>query len=224
MPDLRAERLHVFLDEAQLAGNLASISLDRKAHLIRKKQDIYLEGDEAIRLYFVQSGRVKTVKTTDGGKELIVGLYGLGEFFGYLPLLQHTPHRDSAIAVDESELLYILQDDFMALLLRNPEVGQQFVRLLAGQVIGQAEQLLALAYSSIRRRVADTLVQLHEQAKATSADAAIQLTRDDMAALVGTASESLSRTLTEFKQAGLIALTPNTIRVLEPEKLRRAHW
>jgi CheY-like chemotaxis protein len=85
VPDLRWERLHTFLDEAQLAGGLASLSLDRKAHLIRKKQDIYLEGDEAIRLYFVQSGRVKTVKTTAGGKELIVGLYGSGEFFGYLP-------------------------------------------------------------------------------------------------------------------------------------------
>ena len=217
--------LHKLLDEAQQAGDLASLTLDRKPHLIRKKQDIYLEGDESTRLYFVQSGRVKTVKTTDGGKELIVGLYGPGEFFGYLPLLQHTPHRDSAIAVDEAELLYIPKDDFTALLLRNSEVGQQLVRLLAGQVSGQAELLLALAYNSIRRRVADTLVQLHEQQAGTeAADAGIQLTRDDMAALVGTAPESLSRTLSEFKHDGLIALTPNTIRVLEPEKLRRAHW
>ena len=223
VPDLHGERLHKLLDEAQQAGDLASLSLDRKAHLIRKKQDIYLEGDESTRLYFVQSGRVKTVKTTDGGKELIVGMHGPGEFFGYLPLLQHTPHCDSAIAVDEAELLYIPKDDFTALLLRNPAVGQQFVRLLAGQVSGQAELLLAMAYSSIRRRVADTLVQLHEQAGGT-AEAAIQLTRDDMAAMVGTAPESLSRTLNEFKQAGFIELTPNTIRVLEPEKLRRAHW
>ena len=215
--------LNHFLDDAQKTGTLASLSLDRKPHLIRRKQDIYLEGDESTRLYFVQSGRVKAVKTTDGGKELIVGLYGPGEFFGYLPLLQHTPHSDSAIAVDESELLYIPKDDFTELLLRNPEVGQQFVRLLAGQVSGQAELLLAMAYNSIRRRVADMLVQLHEQAGGT-ADAAIQLTRDDMAALVGTAAESLSRTLSEFKQSGLIELTPNTIRVLEPEKLRRARW
>ncbi|OGX88869.1 response regulator [Hymenobacter glacialis] len=224
-PDPDGSRLGIFLDEAQQAGDLASLSLDRKAHLIRKKQDIYLEGDESTRLYYVQSGRVKTVKTTDGGKELIVGLYGPGEFFGYLPLLQHTPHCDSAIAVDESELLYIPKDDFTELLLRNPEVGQQFVRLLAGQVSGQAELLLAMAYNSIRRRVADTLVQLHQQQMGTeAAETGIQLTRDDMAAMVGTAPESLSRTLNEFKQAGFIALTPNTIRVLEPEKLRRAHW
>jgi len=222
-PAISGESLNKFLDEAQQAGDLASLSLDRKAHLIRRKQDIYLAGDESTRLYFVQSGRVKTVKITDGGKELIVGMHGPGEFFGYLPLLQNTPHSDSAIAVDESELLYIPKDDFTTLLLRNPEVGQQFVRLLAGQVCGQAEQLLALAYNSIRRRVADTLVQLHEQASATG-NASIQLTRDDMAAMVGTAAESLSRTLTEFKHNGLIELTPHTIRVLEPEKLRRARW
>jgi CRP-like cAMP-binding protein len=90
-------------------------------------------------------------------------------------------------------------------------------------VSGQAELLLSLAYNSMRRRVADLLVQLHEQA-GDQPDVAIQLTRDDMAALVGTAPESLSRTLNEFKQDGLIALTPHGIRVLEPEKLRRARW
>jgi CRP-like cAMP-binding protein/CheY-like chemotaxis protein len=215
--------LNHFLDDIQKTGDLASLSLDRKAHLIRKKQDIYLEGDEATRLYFVQSGRVKTVKTTDSGKELLVGLHGPGDFFGYLPLLENTLHRDSAIAVDEAELLYIPKDDFTALLLRNPTVGQQFMRLLAGQVSGQAEQLLALAYNSIRRRVADTMVRLHQQAGDT-AEATIQLTRDDMAAMVGTAPESLSRTLNEFKQDGLIELTPNTIRVLQPGKLRQAYW
>jgi CRP-like cAMP-binding protein/FixJ family two-component response regulator len=222
-PAVGPEQLHAFLDEAQQAGDLASLSLDRKAHLIRRKQDIYLEGDESTRLYFVQSGRVKTVKATDGGKELIVGLHGPGEFFGHLPLLQNTLHGDSAVAVDESELLYIPKEDFTALLLRNPEVGRQFVKLLAGQVSGQAELLLAMAYNSIRRRVADTLVQLHEQAGGTP-QAAIQLTRDDMAAMVGTAPESLSRTLNEFKHDGLLELTPNSIRVLEPEKLRRARW
>jgi CRP-like cAMP-binding protein/CheY-like chemotaxis protein len=222
-PALPGVALHKFLNEAQQVSDLASLSVDRKAHLIRRKQDIYLEGDEATRLYFVQSGRVKTVKISDGGKELLVGLHGPGAFFGYLPLLQDTPHVDSAVAVDEAELLYIPKDDFTALLLRSPTVGQQFVRLLAGQVSEQADQLLALAYSSLRRRVANTLLQLHEQARST-AEAGIQLTRDDMAAMVGIAAESLSRTLNEFKQAGLIALLPNAIQVLEAEKLRRAHW
>ena len=213
--------LCAFLDDAQAVGDLNSLSADRKVHIIRKKQDVYLEGDEPARVYFVQSGRVKTVKTTDGGKELITGLYGPGEFFGYLALLDHTLHTDSAVAVDDSELVYIPQDDFTQLLLRNAEVSQQFIRLLAGRVRERETQLLAMAYSSIRRRVADTLLHLHAQ---TGPEGHIHLSRDDMAAMVGTAPESLIRTLSEFKQDGLIELTPKNIRVLEPEKLRRARW
>jgi CRP/FNR family cyclic AMP-dependent transcriptional regulator len=218
--DLHREGLSEFLDDAQVVGNLETLSADRKAHTLRKKQDIYLEGDEPTRVYFVKAGRVKTLKSTDSGKELITGFYGPGEFFGYLPLLQQTAHSDSAVAVDETELVYIPKDDFSQLLLRNPEVGQQFIRLLAGRVSAREEQLLAMAYSSIRRRVADKL-QLHAQA---GPDAAIQYSRDDLAGLVGTAPESLIRTLSEFKADGLVELLPKSIRVLQPEKLRSARW
>lgn len=102
-------------------------------------------------------------------------------------------------------------------------MGQQFIRLLAGRVVAREQQLLGMAYSSIRRRVADTLLRLHEQA-GSDPDPSIRLSRDDLAAVVGTAPESLIRTLSEFNQSGLIELTPKNIRVLQPEKLRRAHW
>jgi CRP-like cAMP-binding protein/CheY-like chemotaxis protein len=221
--DLRTGGLDEFLDDARAVGQLVGLSADRRAHAVRRKQDIYNEGDEPARVYFVQSGRIKTVKTTDGGKELITGLYGPGEFFGYLALLEHTTHGDSAVALDDAELIYIPADDFRQLLLRNYEVGQQFIRLLAGRVREREQQLLAMAYDSIRRRVADTLLHLYAQTSDDPA-ASIQLARDDMAAMVGTAPESLIRTLSEFNHSGLIELTPKNIRVVQPEKLRRAHW
>jgi CRP/FNR family cyclic AMP-dependent transcriptional regulator len=221
--DLQAGGLGEFLDDARAVGHLAALSADRRARPVHRKQDVYLEGDEPVRVYFVQAGRVKTVKTSGGGKELITGFYGPGEFFGYLALLGNTPHTDSAVAVDDSELVYIPQDDFLQLLLRNPAVSQQFIHLLAGRVREREQQLLAMAYSSIRRRVADTLLRLYEPT-AGDPTATIQLSREDMAAMVGTAPESLIRTLSEFNQSCLIELTPKNIRVLEPEKLRRAHW
>ncbi|WP_324672237.1 response regulator [Hymenobacter sp. GOD-10R] len=220
--DLQAEGLDEFLEDAKQVANLESLSADRKVHVVRKKQDIYVEGDEPTRLYFVKSGRVKTVKTTGAGKELITGIYNPGEFFGYMALLEQTPYSDSAVAVDDSELVYIPKQDFLQLLTRNPEVGQHFIRLLAGRVSEREQQLLDMAYNSIRRRVADTLLRLHEQADLASPT--IQLSREDMAAMIGTASESLIRTLSEFKQAGYIEVTPKSIRVLQPEKLRTAHW
>ncbi|RZL16710.1 MAG: response regulator [Hymenobacter sp.] len=221
--DLPAGGLGEFLDDARVVGQLAGLTLDRKVHLVRKRQDVYLEGDEATRVYFVQAGRVKTVKTTAGGKELITLFYGPGEFFGYLALLAGTAHHDSAVAMEDTELVYIPQQDFTELLLRNPEVSRQFIRLLAGQVRAREQELLGMAYNSIRRRVADALLRLHEQAGAV-ANATIQLTRDDLAAVVGTATESVIRTLSEFNHAGFIELTPNNIRVVAPEKLRRAQW
>jgi CRP-like cAMP-binding protein/CheY-like chemotaxis protein len=221
--DLPAGGLVEFLEDARVVGQLASLSLNRKVHALRKKQDVYLEGDEVTRVYFVKSGRVKTVKTTAGGKELITVLYGPGEFFGYLALLEGTPHRDSAVALEETELVYIPQQDFTELLLRSPEVSRQFIRLLAGRVRAREQELLGMAYNSIRRRVADALLRLHEQAGAV-ANPTIQLTRDDLAAVVGTATESVIRTLSEFNHAGFVELTPNNIRVLEPEKLRHAQW
>ncbi len=222
--DLRAPNgLGEFLDDARTAGNLAALTADRRPHRVRKKQEIYGEGDVPTRLYFVQAGRVKTVKRTTGGKELLTGVYEAGDFFGYLPLLQNTPHPDSAVVLDDAVLLYIPKDDFTQLLHRHPAVGQQFVKLLAGQVSERETQLLGMAYDSLRRRVADALLRLHEQAGGTP-DVIIQLSREDLAAMVGTASESLIRTLSEFKQSGLIELTTKTIRLLEPEKLRRAPW
>ena len=74
----------------------------------------------------MKSGRVKTVRTIAGGKELITAIYGSGEFFGYPPLLQLTPRTYSAVAVDDTEMVYTPQDDF-TLLLRNAEVDQRFV-------------------------------------------------------------------------------------------------
>ena len=221
--DLQAGGLDEFLDDARAVDTLAGLSAERKPHAFRRKQDVYLEGDEATRVFFVQAGRVKTVKTTETGKELITGLYGPGEFLGYLPLLAHTPHTDSAVAVEATELVFIPKDDFMLLLLRDAAVGQQFIHLLAGRVGEREAQLLGMAYDSIRRRVADALLRLHAQA-ATTPEPCIQLSRDDLAAIVGTAPESLIRTLSEFNHAGLIALTPKNIQVLEPDKLRRAHW
>ncbi|WP_338874646.1 response regulator [Spirosoma sp. SC4-14] len=222
--DLQHEGLNQFLDDARKAGNLESLSADRKVHQVHKKQYIYTEGDEPTRLYFLKSGKVKTVRTNADGKELITGLYNAGEFFGYLALLENTEYTDSAVTLDDSELIYIPDEDFKQLLLANNEVGQQFIKLLAGRISEREQQLVTMAYSSLRRRVADAILRLHEQQAPNHPQGLIQLSRDDLASIVGTATESLIRTLSEFKQDGLIELVGSAIRVLQPEKLRRANW
>ncbi|GAB3882890.1 response regulator [Spirosoma agri] len=218
----REEGLTQFLvDAARQVGTLQSLSANRKAHTVRKKQYVYSEGDEPTRLYFLKAGKVKTVRTNTDGKELITGLYNAGDFFGYFALLENGNYTDSAVTLEETELIYIAREDFQQLIQANPAVGQQFIKLLAGQVGEREKQLLAMAYSSLRRRVANTLLRLHEQ----QPDQVIQLSRDDLAATIGTATESLIRTLSEFKQDGLIEVIPSGgIRLLQPDRLRRANW
>jgi CRP-like cAMP-binding protein/CheY-like chemotaxis protein len=208
---------------ASQRNNLLNLIADRKPHPAPRRQIIYAEGDEPTRLYYVQAGRVKIVKTTASGKELITGFYQTGEFFGYKALLEGTVYHDAAVAVEDSTLFYIPADDF-AQLLRNPEVSQQLVRLMAGRKREREEQLLDMAYNSLRRRVANALLGFYDHAKPSEPEALIQLSRDDLAAVVGIAPESLSRTLSEFRHDGLLEVTPKGIRLLQPDKLRRTDW
>jgi len=220
--DLQKEGLEEFLtDAARITGGLLCLSDNRKVHTVQKKQYLFFEGDDPIRLYFLRSGRVKTLRTDANGKEFITGLYHAGEFFGYFPLLEAKEYPDSAITLEDSELVYIPADDFRQLLLANPEVSQQFIKLMAGQVAEREEQLIGMAYGSLRRRVADTLLRLHEQ----ESDHIILLSRADLAAMIGTATESLIRTLSEFKQDQLVEVTDSGgIRVVKPELMRQANW
>ncbi len=216
--DLKSNGLEAFLDDAQT--KLESLSADRKVHTIPKKQYIYAEGDQPLRLYFVKSGKIKTIKTNADGKEFITGIYEEGSFFGYLALLENREYTDSAVALEDSQLHYIPKEDFQQLLSANRSVSQEFIRLLAGHVAEREQQLLTMAYGSLRRRVADTLLHLHTSA----GEQVIKYSRDDLASMVGTATESLIRTLSEFKQDGLIEIAGSSIRILQPEKLRRAGW
>ena len=220
-PTAPATQFDQFLTQARRMSDLTSLSVDRKVHAVRRKQYLYTEGDEPTRMYFLRAGKVKTVRVNADGKELITGVYGPGDFFGYLSLLEHQDYTDSAVTLDDSELIYIPKSDFEQLLMANAEVSRYFIQLLAGRVNEREVQLMGMAYNSLRRRVADTLLHLHQQ----QPDELIQLSRDDLAAMVGTAKESLIRTLTEFKQDGLIEQVGGTgIRVLQPEKLRRPAW
>lgn len=219
--DSEPANLHYISEKSSQKGNLQRILSERKIHTVQKKQYIYLEGDDPTRLFYIKSGQVKTVRANADGKEFITGIYNTSAFFGYTALFDNTDYMDSAVALVNSDLIYIPKPEFQQLLLEDQEVSEIFVKLLAYQVEEREQQLLVMAYNSLRRRVADTLLRLQNHDSAKS----IQLSRDDLAAMVGTATESLIRTLSEFKLGGLIEMsTSGGIQILHPDKLRRAHW
>ena len=204
------------------SGPLTGLDTSLKPYSAPRKHRIYAEGDEATLLYFVQAGRVKTCRNTATGKELITAFYQPGEFFGYQAMLQGTAHRDTAVAIEDSILLYTTADHFRQLMRHSPDVNQQFVRLLANRVGEHEEALLGLSYHSLRQRVAAALLRFNEQQRGPApASPLILLTREDLAAIIGTAPESLSRILSEFQQEGAIELTRKSIELLLPERLRQ---
>lgn len=192
-----------------------------KTRTFGNKQIIYVENDEPSYLYFLKKGQIKTYKRSKDGRELSSTLYKDGDFFGYESLCSGTSYADNAATLAESELLLIAKADFMDYLLNHQEVASTFIGMLSGSVQDKEEQMLKLAYFSVRKRVAEALVQVAQKFGDGKSDAAtLKISRDDLAALVGTASETVSRMLADFKDEKLIEKSGNAIHIVSIEKLK----
>jgi CRP-like cAMP-binding protein len=187
----------------------------------KKKQRIYNEGNHPIRLYFLQKGKVKIYKTNDDGKEFIIRIANEGEFFGYIALLEDAVYKESAEALEDSEIIALPKSEFEELVHSNGEVSEKFIKLLACDVSEKEEQLVRIAYNSLRKKVADALLSVCKKYKDAENRCAISLSRDNLAAVAGTATESLIRTLTDFKAEKLIDIVDGKIRILNLPKLER---
>ena len=213
-----------FINETKAVEALKTLTIDREVRSFLKKTEIYTEGSNPRNVYFIQKGKVKIYKTNEDGKELILNILGENgtsqehreDFFGHMAILSGGHHTESAMALEDCELIVLPKEDFQSLLSSSREVSAKFVKMLAGNIASQEEQLLQLAYSSVRKRVANTLVLLHDR----YGDTPISMLREDIAALAGTAKETVIRTLTDFRTEKLIEVEDGRISVLKPEKLR----
>ncbi|MCW3126509.1 MAG: transcriptional regulator, Crp/Fnr family [Bacteroidetes bacterium] len=202
------------------ASQLKLISEDRETAEYKKKASIYSEGHRPLYLYYVLKGKIKTYRTNEDGKELITGMYKEGDFIGYIPLLEEDSHKDSAQALENAEIMLIPRADFTQLVNSNSEISRKFIKILASNVSERETQLLKLAYNSLRKRVADALILINQRYKKTETDSPlIQISRDDLANMVGTATESLIRTLSDFKGEKLIEINEGKIIVKNEMKL-----
>ena len=213
--DNTAVGLHAFLDEARGIEELKKLSNDRKIRTLTAKESLFLENDRPRYLYFVNNGQIKLHKTNDLGKEFILKIYRKGEFFGYTPLIKSELYPFAATALEPTEVTLIPAEDFLKLLYANRDVSIQLIRMLVDNVSDKEEQLLELAYSSVRKRVANAILDLYAQ----NDEAEINILRNDLARIVGTTKESVVRTLTEFKEDGWIEIQDGTITLLKKEKL-----
>ncbi|HEY0611732.1 MAG TPA: response regulator [Chitinophaga sp.] len=212
--------LSKLMEAATGKASIKALAEGRDIEKYKKRQTIYTEGNHPINLFYVQKGKVRIFKRNDDGKEFAVDLYNTGDFFGYVPMLEGTVYKDTAEAMEDSEIALIPREDFEELMGSQLEVAAQFIRMLARNVTSKEQQLLGLAYNSLRKKVAEALVSLCRKYNEQKEEPfAIDISRDNLATIAGTATESLIRTLGDFREEKLIDIREGSIVVLNEKKL-----
>jgi CheY-like chemotaxis protein/CRP-like cAMP-binding protein len=216
------EGLNEFIGGVHGPDVLQKLSTDKNVSKYKKKETIYKEGTFPKGIYFVTKGKVKTFKTHELGKEFITSLYKDGDFFGYLDLLEDSKYTETAEALDETEVCFIPKEEFFGLIFNNALVSKKFMKILSDNLAEKEDQMVKLAYNSVRKRVADALVNLFNRYKKENEPIfSINISREDLANLAGTATETTIRTLSDFKDEKIIDIKGGLITFLNHEKLQQ---
>ncbi len=198
---------------------LLKLTEERTMQVYKKKQFIFNEGKNPIYLYYIQKGKVKTYRTNDDGKQYVTELLSDGDFIGYTALLEKNTYSETAEAMEETEVALIPKTEFEALVNSSKEVMQRVIQLLARDVSEKEKKLLSLAYNSVRKRVAETLISIYEKYAGEAKDFKIDMSREDLSSIAATAKETLIRTLSDFKEEKLIEIKSGEITILDVKKL-----
>ncbi len=214
------EGINEFINEANGVESLKELSKEREVRIYKKKDDIYKEGNYPKGIYFVSKGKVKIYQTNELGKEFITELHKEGDFFGYLSLLKDEKYSSTASTLEDSEIYMIPKEDFFSLIYKNAEVSKKFIEILSNNLLENEKQLVKLAYNSVRKRVAEALIKLSDKYKRDEDQKfSMNVSREDLANIVGTATETVIRTLSDFKEDKFIEISGGTITIINYDKL-----
>jgi CRP-like cAMP-binding protein/FixJ family two-component response regulator len=211
-----------FVRTKQLPG-FHKVSDLRQSRKYKKKDFVFLEGTQPMFLYFISSGEVKTYKSNRDGKELVTGMHRAGEFIGFLPLLENKPNNETAVVLKEADIYMIPQQDFLTLIYTNKEIARKFISMLSSNLYQTENALIEIAYQSVRQRVATALIKLNSHNGSVSSNQPfIYVTRRNISSMVATTTESLNRTIADFKEEGLVEISGKGLRIMNMTKLEHA--
>ncbi|MGS2740196.1 response regulator [Sinomicrobium sp. M5D2P17] len=181
---------------------------------------IYSEGNHSNHIFLVESGMVKTHRIEEYGKELITSISRDDDFFGYYSFTQNIPYKESATAIKRTTLYGLRRDVFVKILKSNHKLTIELVEFLAEDLSGVKEQLLQMAYGSVQKKTANTILRFVEKLQRRAEDG-IRISRSDLAGVAGIAPESFIRTLSELRKEGLIGIEGRNIKVLDIKGLQK---
>lgn len=215
------EGLTEFINDARGVEELQKLSESRKNRTYKKKDIVFHEGDFPYNLFFIAKGKVKTYKMNRDGKEYITGIAKEGDFIGYMDILENTDFAETAETMEDSEIQTIVRQDFLSLIYSNRDVAAKFIKMLSGDLKEREERMLNLAYNSVRKRTSDALLMLQKRYNGETTGKALPVSREDLAGIVGTSTESVIRTLSDFKEEKIINIEGRNITILNLDKLKK---
>jgi CRP-like cAMP-binding protein len=153
------------------------------------------------------------------GKELITELFKDDDFFGNISLNKASPYQDFATAMEDTRLYAVSKEELHKILVNNGRVTLELVEILSNNLSGLKEQLMGMAYGSVRKKTANTILLFAEKIKKHPLKS-IRISRADLAGVAGMAPESLIRTLSDIKKEGLIEIEGRNIKLLDSHALK----
>ena len=206
------------------AEDLVALAANLQLRRYGKGQFIFQQGDPGLCLYLVESGKVKITSFSAEGKGLVLNLFGPGDFFGELALLDGEPRSADAVAQEACQLLLLQRDDFMRFLEARPHVAIKLLATVSSRLRHTTQQIEDMVFFDLPARLARTLLELAE-AEQTSTEAewviASRPTQAELAEMVGATRESVNKWLGVYEEQGLIRRERNRWVILQPEALRK---
>lgn len=215
------DNLSLFKEGLKSIKNFDSFLEKKKVFKYKKGETIYCQDSKSSHVFLIKSGIVKTYSSNELGKEFNTGYYTNDAYFGFTSFIKNTTHFENSTAISDTQLYKIYRDEIFSIINNNNHVIYSFIDLLASNLTKCKEQLLLLAYGSVRKKTAITLLKLLEEYPQKTKNE-IAITRINLANSIGIAKETLTRTLHDFKEENLIELTSsNSIKIINKDKLQK---
>lgn len=191
------------VEDTEPSLNLETVIENATVMKGKGKDAIYREGAYPREIFYIKKGRVKSVRMNEDGKELITQVWVEKDFFGVISAMNEIQYSHSAVSAEDYELVAIPINEFKKLMNTNVELANRFIRIFAGNIEAKENELIEIAYGTVRSRLADGLIKLAET-YADNLTKGIPLSREELAQFIGTAPETLMRALRDFKDEGLV--------------------
>jgi len=203
--------------------DLEAINCNKVCNSFKKGQTLFYEGNTPAGLMCINKGKIKLFRTGKDGKEQIVSFALPGDFLGYRAIIADENYALSATALEDTVVCLINRDDFLGMIQKNSYISKKLMVSLCKELGLAMEKIQSLSQKSVRERLAEALFYLKEtfsNEKSLSPFVDIILPREDIANIVGTTTETVIRTLSDFKSEKLIELEGKKIKIINEAKLK----